>query len=67
MTVEYENDGHTEEAMLWMLAVLVKRAGGSVKFTEEDDVEGYMMYTIGRDLATGMVLRVVPESQIGRA
>lgn len=67
MTIEYEHDSHTHEAMLWMLAVLVKRAGGSVKFTEEDDVEGYMMYTIGHDLATGMVLRVVPESQIGRA
>lgn len=67
MTVVYEHDGHTEEAMIWMLAVLVKRAGGSVKFTEEDDVEGCMMFTVGRSLSTGIVLRIVPESQIGRA
>lgn len=62
-----KDNGLEHDALVWMLASLVKRSGGSVTFNSNDDVEGYVMYSVGNDIEKGIVVHVIPKSSIGNA
>ena len=65
-TGEYRHD-----ELVWMLAVMLKRAGGSVTFHLQDDegIEGGTMARMGGDLASdeGVTLSFFTGNQVGHA